>query len=186
MASCIVAGIVGTTLTGKLRYYHPFMLLGAMLLAIGSGLLTMLHPTASKKWVAYEILAGAGTGLGSPLPLLAVQDALSPSDVPIGFGVVLTAGYLVSSVALAIAQAVFASRLKNAVRQQLPSIDPNTIGGTGATDLKSLLPGDMYERGLQLYSQALTESWYISVILAALSVFLVLGLKWKKMDMKDH
>ncbi|KAI9647116.1 hypothetical protein NHQ30_005118 [Ciborinia camelliae] len=103
-----------------------------------------------------------------------------------GYGIVLTAGYLVSSIAFAIAQAVFASRLKSAIRQQLPSIDPNTIDGAGATDLKSLLPDGVYDQGLQLYNKALTQSWYTSVILAAVSVFFVLGLKWKKMDMKDH
>jgi hypothetical protein len=180
-----------TTLTGKFRYYHPFMLLGAMLLgamllAIGSGLLTTLHPTTSNKWVGYEILAGAGTGLGSPLPLLAVQDALPRSDVPIGYGVVLTAGYLASSVALAVAQAVFASRLKSDIRQQLPGVDPDAVTDAGATDLRSLLPSDVYEKGLHLYNAALTECWYISVILAAVSVILVLGLKWKKMDMRDE
>ncbi|TGO24600.1 hypothetical protein BPAE_0099g00360 [Botrytis paeoniae] len=177
VASCILAGIVGTVLTGKLRYYHPFMLVGAMLLTIGSGLLTTLHPTASNKWVGYEILAGAGTGLGSPLPLLAVQDALLPSDVSIGYGVVLTAGYLLSSIALAIAQAVFASLLKSAIHQQLPGIDPENIGSTGVTDLKLLFPDDVYEQGLRLYNKALTQSWYISAVLAAISVFLVLGLK---------
>ncbi|PQE20372.1 major facilitator superfamily transporter protein [Rutstroemia sp. NJR-2017a BBW] len=186
IASCIIASMTGTTLTGKFRYYHPFMLLEAMLLAIGSGLLTTLHPTTSNKWVGNEILAGAGTGLGSPLPLLAIQDALPRSNVPIGYGVVLTAGYLASSVALAIAQAVFASRLISDIRQQLPGEDPNAITDAGATDLMSLLPSDMYEKGLHLYNTALTDCWYISVILAAFSVILVLGLKWKKMDMRDE
>ena len=109
--------MASTTLTGKLRYYHPLMLLGAVLLIVESGVLTILRPCASAvNWVIGEVLAGAGTGFGSSLPLLAVQDTLSPGDVPIGYAVVLTAGYLGSSVALAISQAVFADRLKRNIR----------------------------------------------------------------------
>jgi hypothetical protein len=171
VAACIVATMTATLLTGKLHYYHPFMLLGAVLLTIGSGLLTTLHP---------------GTGLGTSLPLLAVQDALQPGDVPIGYAVVLTAGYLASSIALAIAQALFASRLKSDITQQLPGIDPHAIINAGATDLEDLVPSKLYDQVVQLYNKALTESWYIAVVLSSVSVFLVLGFKWKKMDMRDN
>jgi hypothetical protein len=179
--------MTATLLTGKLHYYHPFMLLGAVLLTIGSGLLTTLHPgTSWARWVLFQILAGAGTGLGTSLPLLAVQDALQPGDVPIGYAVVLTAGYLASSIALAIAQALFASRLKSDITQQLPGIDPHAIINAGATDLEDLVPSKLYDQVVQLYNKALTESWYIAVVLSSVSVFLVLGFKWKKMDMRDN
>jgi hypothetical protein len=179
---------MSTTLTGKLHYYHPFMLLGALLLTVGSGMLTTMHPESSlAKWIGYEILAGAGTGFGTALPLLAVQDALQPSDVSIGFAVVLTAGYLASSIALAVAEAVFVSQLKRQIRNQIPGVDPESIIATsGTTDLRNLLPKNLYEQGLQVYSTALTHSWYISVILAGVSVPLVLGLKWKKIEVKKH
>lgn len=186
LASCIFANMAGMILTGKLHYYQPFMLLGAVLLTVGSGLLTTLSPSApAATWLVGEILAGTGAGLGSPLPLLAVQDALPSGDVPIGYTVVLTASYLGSSIALAIAQAVFASRLKHDILLQLPEVDPNAIVNAGATDLKNLIPGRLYEQGLQLFNMAMTQSWYMSVLLAGVSVFLVFGFKWKKMDMRD-
>ena len=179
--------MAGTTMTGKLRYYHPFMLLGAAILTVGSGVLTLLRPgTSTAKWVIGEILVGAGTGLGSPLPLLAVQDILPKGDVPIGYAIVLTTGYLGSSIALAISQAVFASRLKRSIAHQLPGVDPNAIINAGATDLRSLIPSNSYHQALQIINMALTESWYMSIVLAGVSVFLVLGFKWKKMDMRDN
>ena len=178
--------MTGTTLIGKLRYYHPFMLLSAIMLTVGSGVLTTLSPRASPaKWVIFEILVGFGTGLGSPLPLLAVQDALQPSDVPIGYTVVLTAGYLGSSIALATAQAIFSSRLKHDIHLQLPGVDPNSIVNAGATELSNLIPSNLYQQGLQLFNMALTQSWYISVVLAGISIFPVLGYKWEKMDIRD-
>jgi len=186
LASCIFATMVSTTLTGKLHYYHPLMLFGAVLLTVGSGVLTTLRPGASTaSWVVGELLAGAGTGSGTSLPLLAVQDTLQASDVPVGYAVVLTAGYLGSSIALAIAQAVFASRLKHLILLQLPGVTPKVVINAGATDIRNSMPGELREQGLQLFSMALTESWYISVVLAGVSAFLVLGFKCKKMDMRD-
>jgi len=186
LASDIFGSMTGTILTGKIRYYQPFMIFGAGILVIGSGLLTTLRINTSQIWILYQILAGAGSGFGSPLPLIAVQDSLSPSDVPIGYGAVLTAGYLSSSIALAIAQAVFATRLKHDIGKELPDIDPNIIAETGATDLRNLFPSSVYEQGLRLYNTALIQSWYISTALAGVSTLLVLGYRWKKMDLNDN
>ena len=178
--------MLGTMLTGKLRYYQPFMLLSAICLTVGSGLFAKLQSdTPPVKWVIYEIIVGAGTGVGTALPLLAVQDILQPSDVPVEYAVVLAAGYLGSSIALALSQAIFASRLKQNILTGLPGIGPLVISNAGATDLRNLLPSELYEQGLRLYNDALTESWYISIVLAGISVFLTLGYKWKKMDMRD-
>lgn len=162
------------------------MLVGAIILTVGSGVTTILRPESSAAvWVFCEILVGLGAGLGTSLPLVAVQDAVPRSEVPISYAVVLTAGYLGSSIALAIAQAVFASRLKAEIREGLPGFSPDAIVNAGATDLRNLVSGELYERALRLYNTALTKSWYISIILAGVSSFLVLGFKWKKMDMRD-
>jgi hypothetical protein len=163
------------------------MLLGAVLLTAGSGALTTLQPGApSASWIGFQILAGVGTGLGTSLPLLAVRDTLPLSSVSIGYSLVLTAGYLASSISLAIAQDVFVSRLRSEIQQQLPGVDPETIiNAKGTTGVRGLLPSEVYEQGLHLYNTALTRSWYISVVLAGVSIFLVLGFKWKKMDMRD-
>jgi hypothetical protein len=53
---------------GKLGYYLPWTIAGGVLAAIGSGLLSMLTPTTpTSKWIGYQILMGAGRGLGGPL-----------------------------------------------------------------------------------------------------------------------
>ena len=179
--------MVGTTATGKLHYYQPFMLLGAIMLTVGCGVLTTLSPSSSNAvWIVCEILAGGGSGLGSPLTFLAVQDVLPRCDVPVGYALLLTAGYLGSSIALAIAQAVFASRLRTQISVELPSVDYSRITDSGATNMRALLPHEMLTRGLQIWNAALTRSWFIAVGLAAVSVLFVFGLKWKKMDMRDR
>ena len=81
---------------------------------------------------------------------------------------------------------MFASRLKSDIYKDLPDLDPYAIINAAAVDLRDLVPQDLYPQALRLYNSTLTQSWYISAALAGISVLLVLGYKWKKMDMKDE
>jgi hypothetical protein len=169
--------MAGTTLTGILCYYHPFMILSAALLTIGSGVLTKLHPGGDSDvsiWVPSEILCGAGTDLATALPLLAVQDVLPAAQVSIGYAVVLSAGYLGSSIALAISQAIFVSQLKLDLGRKLPQVDPNDIMHASATDLRSVIPPSLYQETLQIYNIALNKGWYVAIALVGISVLLAL------------
>ena len=186
LTSCVVATILSSFLTGKLHYYQPFMILGAIILSIGCGLLTRLGPFQGVGiWIVGEILTGFGTGLGSPLCYLAVHDALPHEDAPIGFSVLLTIGNLGASIALASAQAIFASTLDQSTISQHTSITPDTIFRVGATDLRALIPASFYKEGIQILSHSLTRSWFVSVGLASVSILAALGFKWKKLDMND-
>lgn len=50
-------------IVGKLGYYLPVSLVGAVLIAIGNGLLSTFDPnTSTGKWIGYQILVGAGQG----------------------------------------------------------------------------------------------------------------------------
>lgn len=50
-------------IVGKLGYYLPVSLAGAVLIAIGNGLLSTFDPnTSTGKWIGYQILVGAGQG----------------------------------------------------------------------------------------------------------------------------
>jgi hypothetical protein len=52
-------------IVGKLGYYLPFSVAGAILIAIGNGLLATLSPsTSTGKWIGYQILLGVGRGIG--------------------------------------------------------------------------------------------------------------------------
>ena len=52
-------------IVGKLGYYLPFSVLGALLAAIANGLFSTLSPgTSTGKWVGYQIIGGVGRGLG--------------------------------------------------------------------------------------------------------------------------
>lgn len=57
----VVAGVT----VGKTGFYSPWAFSGAISCAVGSALLSTLGPSTSKaKWILYQIIAGAGRGMG--------------------------------------------------------------------------------------------------------------------------
>ena len=53
---------VGTTVSG---YYTPFIMMSTVITAIGTGLLTTFQvDTGHSKWIGYQVIFGAGLGLG--------------------------------------------------------------------------------------------------------------------------
>jgi hypothetical protein len=47
----------------KICYYSPVLLFGCILIAVGGGLLTTLHPNRpAAAWIGFQAIAGAGFG----------------------------------------------------------------------------------------------------------------------------
>ena len=62
--SAVISSVVAGALVTKLGYYVPFMIGGAGLISISSGLLSTLEVTTSAgRWIGFQIMAGTGLGL---------------------------------------------------------------------------------------------------------------------------
>ena len=60
-----MVGTANALTVNKLGYYIPVALFAAVLLSVGSGLMATFSPsTPTGKWIGYQILYGAGRGLG--------------------------------------------------------------------------------------------------------------------------
>ena len=60
-----MARTANASTVNKLGYYIPVALFAAVLLSVGSGLMATFSPgTSTGKWIGYQILYGAGRGLG--------------------------------------------------------------------------------------------------------------------------
>jgi hypothetical protein len=95
----LVSGAVITT-TG---WYNPWMILSAVLMPLGAGLLTTLHPDSGHaKWIGYQAIYGLGIGAGFQQPLIVAQSVLPIQDVPIGTAIMMFSqilgGALIASV----------------------------------------------------------------------------------------
>jgi hypothetical protein len=81
------------SLVNKIGYYIPVALFAAILLSVGSGLIATFVPgTPTGKWIGYQILYGAGRGLG----LQMVRHIISMTTASGAFGQQLTRDSLLS------------------------------------------------------------------------------------------
>ncbi|KAF5963725.1 ABC transporter [Fusarium coicis] len=171
----LVAG-GGVTVIG---HYVPFAYASCILTTIGAGLITTFNTdTGHPKWIGYQFLFGAGVGCGIQLGIIASQVILEEADIAIGTAIITFCQMLGGAISVSAAQSIFGNLLWNKVSQTVGE-SSNIITQVGATDLKDDIDPRFYDRVLGAYNNALTETWYISVVLAALSIVGVIGMEWK-------
>ncbi|KAF4912758.1 Efflux pump roqT [Colletotrichum viniferum] len=158
----------GVTKTG---YYHPFMLAGTVLIAVGAGLLSTLRvQSGAGQWISFQVIAGLGIGASTQQAAVAVQSTLTEGDVAIGVAVVLFFQCFGPTTAITIAQAVFASDLASGISTKIPGMDPRKVQSAGATQLTSLVSPEKLSLLLEVYNHAVTRTFLVAAAMAALSI----------------
>ncbi len=85
---------------------------------------------------------------------------------------------------IAVAQNVFTTRLSTNLATNVPILDPSIVLKTGATSLRNAVDPGSLEGVLVAYNDALTNAYYVSVAMAALSIVGALGMEWKSVKGK--
>ncbi len=172
----ILAGIAVTVF----GYYAPFMIASTVLMSIGFGLLSTFKPDTDRPaWLGYQVIAGAGIGLGLQEPLMAVQTVLDIADVPTGTAIIIFLQTLGGALFVSIAENVFTNKLVEYSLAFVPSLDPAVLLSTGATSIQTTIPADMLAGVTLAYSDALTQTFLISASMAAASVVGSLFIEWR-------
>ena len=181
--SLIAGGLV--TATG---YFTPFMIASSILMAIGAGLIaTFKVDSPPAHWIGYQILYGLGVGIGMQQSLIAAQAVLDIKDVPTGTSVLIFAQTFGGALFISVAQNVFTNRLASNLVQQVPTLNPAIVINSGATELsKAVTAQDPTQLSgvLSAYNNALDQTYYVSVALAALSIFGSVFVEWKSIKGK--
>lgn len=175
VAMLILGG--GITLTG---HYVPFMLFASIALPIGTGLMTLLKVnTDVAHLVAYSGLAGFAGGIGFQAPQTAVQNTLPAADSTMGLATVLFAQGFGPAVFVIVAQSIFVNRL---------SINLNTdaarIESMGFGDLRHSFGEDNVGKVVIGIDRSLSQTWYLAVVLASLTMIGSLGMEWRTVKQK--
>ncbi|THY10298.1 MFS transporter [Aureobasidium pullulans] len=181
----VICSVVAGGLVTTFGYYSPFMLASSVLMAIGAGLLsTFKVDTGHAEWIGYQALFGIGVGLGMQQILIAVQTVLPAADIPTGTAIVMFFQTLGGALFISVGQNVFTNKLVSGLKAAVPDLDPAIVLSTGATELKSAI-GEQYRDGvLQAYNDALTNSYYVAVALATLSIIGSAAVEWKSVKGK--
>jgi hypothetical protein len=181
----VVISMLAGGLVTAVGYYTPFMLISAVLMAIGSGLLTTFEvDTGSPQWIGYQFIFGAGVGFGMQQTLVAVQTVLPAADVPIGTAIMMFSQTLGGALFISVAQNVFTNQLIKNLKTAVPDLDPAIVLMVGATELKNQIEQRYLPGVLTAYNLALTQTFYVSVATATVSIVGAAFVQWTSMKGK--
>ncbi|KAJ5693459.1 hypothetical protein N7462_002882, partial [Penicillium macrosclerotiorum] len=182
VVSMIVCSALGGLLVNLLGYYTPLMFLGSALLTIGTGLFTTFQVhTNHAKWIGYQVIIGIGAGVGFQQCINALQTVLPLHDIPIGIAIITFSQSLSGALFISIAQNVFQNRLIASITENAPMVDPKALIEAGAANLAMRFPEKFLPSVLYAYNIAVTETFYVSVATAALSLVGASLVEWRSM-----
>jgi len=182
----VLVSVVAGGAVSFVGYYTPFIYASVVLMSIGAGLLTTFKPnTGHAKWIGYQFIFGAGIGSGMQQTLIAAQTALPLSDVPVGTAIMMFAQTLGGALMVSVGQNVFQNQLSKNIGAAVPSLDAKTIIGYGATQIRDHVPKQYITQVILAYNDALTQTWYVAVALAAISGLGAAVIQWKSVKGKN-
>lgn len=177
----IISGI-GVTVVG---YYAPLMIASSVLMAVGVGLMSTFTPASYHGyWIGYQALAGVGVGLGMQQPLIAVQTVLDISVVPIGTSVIIFLQTLGGALFVSVGQNIFSNKLVVGLKRYAPGIDPSIVLRTGATSIQQTIDKADLPGVTLAYNNALTQTFLVAAVMAALTIVGSLSIEWKSVKGK--
>ncbi|KAJ6016087.1 hypothetical protein N7540_010678 [Penicillium herquei] len=189
----IIAVVVVSILAGgfisAVGYYTPFMIFSSVIITIAAGLLSTLEvDSGHPKWIGYQALFGIGLGLGMQQPMIVAQTALKAEDVPSGTAIMIFSQTLGGSIFLSVAQNIFQNQLFHNLAKDAPKADAAKLVSAGATMLRTLVSGSTLQEVLVAYNDAITQTFYVSVAIGALSLIGPIFIEWlsvkgKKIEM---
>jgi len=160
------------------------MILGIAIDTTGAFLISTTWTVSSpaSQWVGFQVILGAGAGLGLQQAHTAAQTVLSPADVPTGAVVLIFSHVLGGAISIPIAQNVFTSRLIGGLEKAIPGVESNvtsvlTMGATGLR--KAFTDPDVLEKVLVVYNHAVGGAFLCGAVLAAVAVLVSLWMEWK-------
>lgn len=176
----------GTAATG---YYTPFVYAGSILMSIGTGLLmtVLLQHTSRAKWVGFQILCGAGIGLGEEQGLYMVQTTLPENDVATGVGIILFVQTFGGALFVSVAQSVFLENISKTLKTLAPNLDPHSVLNGVLTGLPGSTHSQVSPELQAIYGVAIKDALRVGLILATVSSLGAVLYDWKSLKTKrDH
>ncbi|KAF1944324.1 efflux pump protein [Clathrospora elynae] len=182
--------VVSGAAVSRMGYYLPWALFSGIVTAIGNGLLsTFTASTSVATWIGYQIVLGVGRGGGLQMAMIAVQNAVLPSEYPVAIANQIFFQNLGTSIAIVICNTIFAQTLISTIPRYAPSVSPQAAleAGSGAGAVRALVPAghkDELDGVLRAYSESLRNVFYFLVGIASLMAVASLGMGWKDVSKK--
>ncbi|MFI1761325.1 MFS transporter [Streptomyces sp. NPDC020800] len=182
MAGIVGASVVGGQLISHTGRYKVFPVLGGALAAVGMWLLSRLETdTPRLQYSIWMAVLGAGIGLVMPVLVLAVQNSVRPADLGTATSANNYFRQIGGSVGAAVFGTLFADRLTDALRRELPARtgarlpDPQSL----TPQLVHALPPALRDAYIRAYADAMPRIFLYLVPVLALGLLIAFFLKEK-------
>ncbi|MFE5405672.1 MFS transporter [Streptomyces sp. NPDC056580] len=182
MAGIVGASIIGGQLISHTGRYKLYPVLGGALSAVGMWLLSRLEVDTPRLYYSvWMAVLGAGIGLVMPVLVLAVQNSVRPADLGTATSANNYFRQIGGSVGAAVFGTLFAGRLSDALRRELPQ-----RAGAGLPDPESLtpqlvhaLPPALRDAYIRAYADAMPRIFLYLVPVLVLGLLIAFFLKEK-------
>ncbi|KAJ5201641.1 MFS general substrate transporter [Penicillium cinerascens] len=176
MASGFLSGLAVT----RIGYYLPPAVMGTTLCAVGAGLMSMFHPhTSFGAWVGFQILAGLGRGCALQNPLIAVQNNLPPSKIPVSMAFLYFCQTFGGTLWLSFASTLFNTGLTNLLPIYAPDVSVAKVMSAGVSGIRSVAPHSSVDSVVMAYNNAVQHVFYMVSGTATAAFIFSWGLGWK-------
>ena len=170
----------------SLLIFLAFMVATSVLAPIASGLLTTLDlDTQLGKCLALLTFIGIAVGMGITAPHAAITTVLPIKDVPIGMGILGFTARLIPAILISSSATLFQGRLSAEVARYAPAQNITLIEEAGLSDIRTIIGQDRLRNVLLGYGEAVSQTLYIPVVLAALSIIGTASMEWRSIKKKS-
>ncbi|KAL9107000.1 MAG: hypothetical protein Q9227_008036 [Pyrenula ochraceoflavens] len=181
----LFSSILSGWAVGRLGYYLPWIIVGAVMMAIANGTLSTLSPgTSSGKWIGYQIILGVGRGLGMQMPLIAVQNTLPPNQIPIVMALLMFSQNFGGALFLSFGETILTNSLKTEVPKYAPAVDPQDIINAGATGFRPIIDPMALHGVLKAYATSVDRVFYLTAGAGVACFVFAWGMGWKDIRKK--
>lgn len=174
--------VVSGALISILGYYLPFLLAGGAISAVGYGLLSTLSPTTSvAKWIGYQILYGVASGCTTAAPYIAIQNLVSPAQIPQAMAIIIFWQNIGAATSLIAANAIFSNSLRHQLQERVAEIGlaPDAIVAAGVRSIRDLVSGSPLAAVLEAYAKSIDRVMYLGLAVSLAVLVFAPGLGWK-------
>ncbi|KAK3214810.1 hypothetical protein GRF29_19g1300362 [Pseudopithomyces chartarum] len=186
MIAQVIASVAAGGLITAFGYYNPFIIIGTVFLAIGSGLFTTFEiDTPSSYWIGYQVIFGLGSGFFVTSPLIAIQAVLSAADTPVGIAIVTFFQMFGSAFFVALSQTIFNEQLLKQLAKNAPDANIGALLAAGTARLHLAVTPEQLHGVLLSYNRALLDPFYLGAGISALATFFALGIQWVNVKGKE-
>ncbi|OCK93827.1 MFS general substrate transporter [Cenococcum geophilum 1.58] len=181
LVSLMFSPLISGFLISWLGHYVPFMYFGAILSAVGSGLLaTFSVSTPKANIIAFQFIAGLGAGISHQIPYTSVQFSLPSSEMVLGSALVSFLNCLGTILGIVAAQAVFGGVLIGKL-DGIPNVDAGVVFRAGPTNVANAVPEPLVSIVRSAYGVALQKTFILPTVLSCLCCICCLKMEWKRL-----